>query len=247
VLVFWLFVRKDTYISLSTKAFHYSRDVTWDILRVGIPSSAEFLLMAILSGIMNGILVVVAGPEAVAVYTAGWRVVFVAIIPVIALSTAVIPVAGAAYGARNYEKLSVAHMFSMQIGFAISIAISAVTWFFAPWITSIYTYTEASAYLAPTIALFLQTMCLFYPAAPLSIMSSAVFQATGKGMTSLAINLLRNLVFIALFAWIFAIYLGFGEQGAWWGIVAGNIMAGIISIIWARLYISRLRATHQSS
>lgn len=243
VLIFWLFIRKDTYVSISAKGFCCNRDVTVDILRVGLPSSAEFLLMAILSGIMNGILVGVAGTDAVAVYTAGWRVVFVAIIPVIAISTAVVSVAGAAYGARNYEKLSVVHTFAIQVGFGVSIVISAITWLFAPWITTIFTYTEGSAYLAPMIALFLQTMCLFYPAAPLSIMSSAVFQATGKGMTSLVINILRNLVFIALFAWIFAIYFGLGEQGAWWGIVAGNILAGVISIIWARLYISRLRAS----
>lgn len=247
VLLYWLFVRKDTYVSLSVRAFRYNRDVTADILRVGLPSSAEFLLMAILSGILNGILVIVAGSDAVAVYTAGWRVVFVAIIPAIAISTAVIPVAGAAYGARDYEKLSVTYTFALQVGLVISIAISAITWLFAPQISSIFTYTAGSAYLAPTIALFLRVMCFFYPAVPLGIMSSALFQATGRGMSSLALNLLREIIFIAVFAWIFAFYLGMGEYGAWLGIVAGNILGGIVSLVWVRLYIFRLRSAEQKT
>ena len=46
VQIYWLLIKKDTYVSLSRKAFVPSRDVMKDILQVGIPASIEFLLLS---------------------------------------------------------------------------------------------------------------------------------------------------------------------------------------------------------
>ena len=73
------------------------------------------------------------------------------------------------------------------------------------------------------------------------MMSGSVFQGVGKGLTSLAITALRELVFIALFAWIIGIALGYGEQGIWWGMVAGDILGSLVAYAWARAYLRRLR------
>jgi len=240
VLLYWFFVRKDTYVTISFSAFSWDKKTVRDILGIGLPASTEFLLMAILAIFINSLLVATAGTDAVAVYTAGWRVVFFAIIPLVAISTSVISVAGAAYGARAYEKIRTVHTFSISLGIAISLVISAITFIFAHQIALIFTYSADSAHLAPEIAAFLATMCFFYPFVPPGIMSGSIFQATGKGMTSLVITVLRNLVFIALFAYLFGIVLGFGEHGIWWGIVAGDILGGTVSWLWARAYISVL-------
>lgn len=242
VLLWWFMVRRDTYVTISFASFSWDRKTIRDILGVGIPASVEFFLMSILAIFINGLLVITAGTDAVAVYTAGWRVVFFAIIPLVAIATSVIPVAGAAYGARKYEKIRIAHSFSVRIGIAITVAISIITYLFASQIAVIFTYSADSAHLAPGIAAFLCTMCLFYPFVPPGIMSGSVFQATGKGMTSLAITVLRNLAFIAIFAYLFGVVLGYGEHGIWWGIVAGDILGGTVAFLWARYYIARLIA-----
>lgn len=65
-----------------------------DILAVGIPASLEQLIMAILAIIVNFLLTVVAGTTAVAVYTAGWRIISVGIIPAVGVGTAAVTVAG---------------------------------------------------------------------------------------------------------------------------------------------------------
>ena len=67
-------------------------------------------------------------------------------------------------------------------------------------------------------------MCFFYPFVPPGIMSGSVFQATGKGMTSLVITVLRNLVFIAAFAYLFGIVPGFGEHGIWGGLLPAILL-----------------------
>jgi putative MATE family efflux protein len=100
VLLYWFFVKRDTYVTISYSAFSWDKKTVRDILGVGLPASVEFLLMSVLAIFINGMLVAVAGTDGVAIYTAGWRVVFFAIIPLIAIGTSVISVAGAVYGAR---------------------------------------------------------------------------------------------------------------------------------------------------
>lgn len=240
VLLYWFLIKRDTYISITRSSFTINHKTLEDILGVGLPASLEFFLMSILAIIINGLLVVTAGTDAVAVYTAGWRVVIFAIIPIVAIGTSVISVGGAAYGARKYDKILITHSFSVLLGVGIALCISAVTWVFSSQIAAIFSYSPESIHLAPEIAAFLATMCLFYPFVPPGLVSSSIFQATGKGMTSLAISVLRNLVFIALFAYLLGIVFSLGEHGVWWGIVAGDICGGTVAYVWAKVYILRL-------
>jgi len=240
VLIYWFFGKKDTYVTVSRQSYVYQKQTMQDILGVGIPASLEFFLMSLLAIIINGMLVSVSGTDAVAVYAAGWRVVIFAIIPLAAIGTSVISVAGAAFGGRRYDKLPIIHNYSVKTGLMVAISLSIITWLFSYQIASIFTYSPESIHLAPSIAAFLATMCFFYPFVPPGIMSGSLFQGVGKGMTSLILNVFRNLLFIAVCAYLFGIVLGYGEHGIWWGIVAGDIMGGTLAYIWAKIYLSRL-------
>ncbi|MDD3573601.1 MAG: MATE family efflux transporter [Methanospirillum sp.] len=244
VLAYWFFGRKDTYISVAREFFTFHKQTIQNILDVGIPASLEFFLMSVLAIVINGILVNVAGTDAVAVYAAGWRVVLFSIIPLAAIGTSVISVAGAAFGGRRYDKLPIILNYSLKLGLVIAITISIITWVFAYQIASIFAYTPESSYLAPTIAAFLATMCFFYPFVAPGIMAGCLFQGVGKGVTSLILNIFRNILFIAVFAYLFGIILQYGEIGVWWGIVAGDILGGLLAIIWAKVYLSKLLKYH---
>lgn len=164
-----------------------------------------------------------------------------AIIPLVAVGTAVITVSGVAYGAREYQNLRIAHTYSIKVGLAVATLTSIMTFILAPYIAQIFAYSPETKYLAFTIAAFLQVMCVFYVFVPPGIMSSSVFQGVGKGVTSLILTMLRQLLFVALFAYILAICFNLGQQGVWWGIVTGNISGGVVAFIWARLYINRIQ------
>jgi putative MATE family efflux protein len=243
VLLYWFFGKKDTYISFSFGTFQPEKQTIADILRVGVPASLEYVFMSILSIIVNIVLVMVAGTDAVAVYTSGWRLVMFAVIPELAISTTLVAIVGASFGSRNYRKLQTAHGYSVRLGLIIAAAMTGLILMFAPQIAYLFAYTEASAYLAPEIATFLRVISLVFLVIPLGLMSVSVFQGTGKGLTSLFLNILRNLAFVAVFVWLFAIVLSYGETGVWFGIVIGNILGGCVSYTWARFYISRLVAS----
>ncbi len=73
-----------------------------------------------------------------------------------------------------------------------------------------------------------------------------MFQGTGKGINSLIITLFRTIIFIVPFSYLFAITMEMGLNGAWWGLVVGNIIGSIIAFIWVRLYVRGLKKTIQT-
>jgi putative MATE family efflux protein len=241
IILYWFFKKKDTYVNLSWKYFKPDLKVTKSILEVGLPASAEFFVISAVTAIINIILVQVAGTDAVAVYSAGWRVVTMAIIPLAAVGTAVVTVSGVAYGARKYINLQIAHNYSIKVGLVIATITGVLTYIFAPYIAQIFAYSPETTYLAPTIAAFLQVMCIFYLFVPPGIMSGSLFQGVGKGIFSLILTIFRQLLFVAIFAYLLAITFKLGQQGVWWGIVAGDILGGIVAYLLARLYIGRLQ------
>jgi putative MATE family efflux protein len=244
LMVYWLLLKRDTYVSFSKSDFTPNWKVIKDILVVGLPASAESFVMSVLGIVLNTILVITGGTEAVAVYTAGWRVVMMALIPPIGIGTAAITVAGTAYGAKKYKNLSIALSYSAKLGVAIAAVTGVITYFFASNIASIFAYSSQSAFMAPSIAAFLQVMCLFFIIVPLGITASSIFQAMGKGITSLILTVIREVVFISVFAYLFAFTLGFGSSGVWWGIVVGGAFGCAIAYAWANRYIKGLRRNY---
>lgn len=247
VILYWFLIRKDTYLSITMRGFVPDRKISRDILGVGLPASIEYLLMATLSIVINAILVIVSGTDAVAVYTSGWRLLMFAVIPDIAIATTLISVIGAAYGARKYGNLTIAHGYAIRLGIMIAAGMAAFIFVFAPQIAILFTYSESTAYLAPRIASFLRVISLLLIFIPPGMMSLSVFQGTGRGFTSLVINIFRSLAFVAVCVVLFGIVLGYGETGVWFGIVLGNILGSTVAYLWARIYIRRLIALEENA
>ena len=244
LILYWLLLKRDTYVSLSKKDFKASWIVIKDILMVGIPASAEFFVMSMLGIFVNIMLVITGGITAVAVYTAGWRVVMIAMIPAIGIGTAAITVAGAAYGARKYENISTALNYSVKLGIGIAVFTVLIIYIFAPYIATIFSYSSQSAFMEPSIAAFLRVMCLFLILVPLGISASSVFQGMGKGITSLILTVLRELIFILIFAYLLGILFKIGVPGVWWGIVIGAGIGCTIAYLWALRYIKGLKTSY---
>ena len=190
LILYWLMLKKDTYVSLSRKDFNPSWVVIKDILLVGIPASAEFFVMSILGIVLNIMLVITGGTEAVAVYTAGWRLVMIAMIPAIGIGTAAITVAGAAYGSKRYNNILTALNYSVKLALGIASITALIIYVFASNIASIFAYSAQSSFMAPSIAAFLQVMCLFLIIVPFGIVASSIFQGMGREVTSLILTVI---------------------------------------------------------
>ena len=239
-IFWWIFVKQDTHIQISLAGFSFSRPITWEIMKVGIPAAVQHLSMALTTFFLNLIILAVATTDGVAIYTTGWRVVTIGITPLIGISTAVVSVCGAAFGAGIIRKAEEGHLYAIRLGLAISLAATALVYLGAPFIAHAFTYSEDAAHLYPGLVAFLQTVCFFFPAVSFGIFSASLLQGFGRGMDSLVITLVRTIGMSVLFSYLFAVTFEWGIMGVWWGLVVGNTIGAFVGFAWARFYTKRL-------
>ena len=240
IIAYWFYIKKDTYVKPTIANFNFSKDITFDILKVGIPASLELLMTAILTAVLSTILTTVASTDAVAVYTTGWRVVSLGTMPIIGISTALVSIVGANFGAKQYENIKLAHHYSMKFAFGVALLTGALIFIFAPQIVMLFSYSTNSAHLAEGMIGFLRVMTFYYLFMAFGAPSTFLFQGVGKGLTAMFQTLLRTVVFSIICAYLFAIVMGLGEHGVWYGIVVGQAIATIITFVWSKEYVKRL-------
>lgn len=243
IMLNWLLIKKDTYVSFKFSDFKCDKEIVKDLFSVGLPASVMMLSMSFTIFILNVIIVMVSGTDGVAIYSTGWRVASIAFLPAIGIATAVVPVTGTAFGARAFEKVSIAHLYAVKIGLIIETVIAVATFIFAPQIAAVFTQAEGAAHIASDLTIFLRIICLLYPTISFGMLSSSVFQGTGKGMNALFVTVLRTLILTPLLAVVFAFNLGLGSVGIWWGLVVANIIGVAVAFSWVRLYIRGLMKT----
>ena len=236
----WLFLKKNTYVTLHFKRFRFDPHILKDILKVGFPASFSMISMSISMFIMNVIIVKIGGTDGVAVYSTGWRILMVATMPAFGIATALVALTGAAYGAKDYKKLSIAYHYAVKAGIIIEIPAVILVYFLAPPVASVFTQAESAMHIAPDLINFLRITSLSYPAIALGPASSSMFQGIGKGFNALTVTILRTILLMPPLVILFAMFFNRGLTGIWWGVVTANGIGAIVAFSWAKLYIRRL-------
>lgn len=240
LMFYWIFVKKDTYLSYNSKEFHNDSKMYKDILVVGIPASLEQLVLSILTIFVNYMLTIVSGPVAVAVYTAGWRIINIGMLPAIGVGTASISVAGVAFGSRKYENIRVTARYAVKVAFIASIIVCIILNVFANQIAFIFSYSENSSQLEPLIASFLQLMCLFILYVPFGASACSAFQGVGKGTISFILTTFREFILVLIFAYLLGFTFNMGETGIYYGMLLGGGIGSLICYACIELYINKL-------
>ncbi|MEE1134884.1 MAG: MATE family efflux transporter, partial [Methanobrevibacter sp.] len=240
LMFYWIFVKKDTYLSYNRKDFHNNLTMYKDILVVGIPASLEQLVLSVLTIFVNFMLTIVSGPVAVAVYTAGWRIINIGMLPAIGVGTAAISVAGVAFGARKYENLRIVARYAVKVALIASIIVCVILIVFSNQIAVIFSYSESSAKLAPAIAGFLQIMSLFILYVPFGASAGNVFQGVGKGTISFLLTTFREFILVLIFAYLLGFTFHMGEFGIYCGMLLGGGIGSLICYACIELYINKL-------
>jgi len=237
---YWLFFKGDTYLKITLRDFVLSSRILREILGVGLPSSLAQLSMSLAMIVINKIVIRAGGTDGVAVFTSGWRLVMLGVIPLIGISTGVVAVTGAAYGAGSREKLKTAFYYSVKMALLIEIAVGVLTFIFAGKLAHIFAYSEGSARIMDDLVTFLRIICLFYPAVPFGMLTSAMFRGVGRGDRSLVVTIIRTIIFQVPVAYLFGITLGMGLNGVWIGMVISNVAATFITFTWGVFTVNRL-------
>lgn len=239
VLSHWFYIKKDTYLKPYLNNFKFKREITFDIIKVGLPASLQLLNNAFFAAVFSALLAFISSTDSVAVYSTGWRVVTIGTTPILAIGTALISVIAANYGARNYENIRIAHRYSMKISMVFAVLVMILTIIFAPQIASIFA-SGSSARISGELTSFLMWIVLYYPTMAVGVASTYVFQGVGRGITAMFQTILRETGFTLGFALLFTLVFDWGVWGAWMGIVLGEVVSNNITLIWANSCINKL-------
>lgn len=240
IMIYWMFIKKDTYIDVGRKYFNYNGTIMKQLISVSLPASVEQLIISLISIIMNAILVIVAGTEIVAGYTAAWSIIQLGMMPAVGIATAAITVSGVAYGQRNWDKLKTACYYSIKLGLLISTIIFIILELFAPQISLLFSYSASSANLNIIISNILRIIAVFLLGVPVGLSCASTFQGMGKGTISLILTILRELILVLLIAYILTFILGMGAMGVYLGLILGAIIGSIIAYIVFKEYLKRI-------
>ncbi len=240
LILYWMFIKKDTYFKYSFKNFKINFGMYKEILNVGIPAGLEELLMAVVAIVINLILEIVGGTNSVAIYTIVMRLASIAIMPTIGIATSTITVVGIAYGARNYENIKIATRYSVKLGFIFSVILSLVFIVFSNQIAYLFSYSANSSTLAPAISYILKYMWLFIIPVAFGATASYAFQGMGKGLASFLLTMQREAILVIIFAALLGMVLGLGVPGVYYGVVIGDGIGSLVGILTIEIFINHL-------
>lgn len=243
VILYWILVKKDTYVDVNLGEFKFDSSIAKDILKVGIPASMDMLVMAIAMSLYMIFISSIAGEFGIASFTSGQRLYLFAIMPLTAIGTAVTAVVGSSFGAKNGEYISRAHKFGAKFGIIFGTCVTLILVVFATQLSTIFAYTAETAHLVPEITRYLQIACLCLPLTGAGMASSFFYQGIGKGTISLSWTIIREVVFTVGATFFFGIYLGWGLIGIWAGLAIGRAVASILNYLYARYTIKGIRET----
>ena len=239
-LYIWLIIKKNSFVTIDFSHFKFKRDILIDIFRVGLPASAAQLSMSFMMFLINGIIVFIDTTNGIAIFSTGFRIATLAMMPTMGLMTALVAVAGATYGAKQYAKTGIVHMFGVKLGLIWEIIVAVIIFFGAPYIAMAFTLSPDTQVIYGGLVSFLQIWSFEFIAIPLGMLSSGLFQGVGKGNNALIVTINRALILGPGFAFILGLYFFHSLEGIWLGVVIGNILGSSIAFIWARLYIKKL-------
>ncbi|MCL2890900.1 MAG: MATE family efflux transporter [Methanomassiliicoccaceae archaeon] len=234
---YWYFIKKDTYLSLRIGKPHFDKKISKDIFRVGIPASVEFMAISLSVMLMNIILVSVGGTDGVAIYSSGWRILQIVMIPCLGIGSAAIPICAAAYGARDTAKVKEAFMFSIKVSLLLMTMLAGLLALSAGIVTGMFTYSAETAYLHDDMTLFIRISCIFLPFIGFGVLSSSLFQSMGMGVNALASTMFRNFIILPA-----AFFVSFGGTlvDIWWAVAFMEILGPVVVVIWALMVLSAL-------
>lgn len=181
---------KKNCISFNVKKFKINFDIIRDIYIVGLPSMISEMMAAFVTLILNKLLIIYSA-FAVPLWGIYNKVQSFIFMIVYGFNYGMIPIVGYNYGAKNYERMR--RTIRIFITYAVTImSIGIIIFmFFGNQIFKIYGAEEGIVDIGITA---LRILSLGFIFAGISLVLSSVFQAIGKGVYSLIIFALRQLV-----------------------------------------------------
>lgn len=224
-MMFILFSEKND-LDINIKNFKFDFSIIKSIYQVGFPAMVMQFLASFMVAGMNKILV---SYSTTAIAAAGiyFKLQSFVFMPVFGLNHGFMPILGYNYGHRNPDRMKKAIKAAFVIGFAFTFAGFIVFQVFAEQLVRMF---NDDAELIKIGVKALKTISLAFPIIGPAIVAGTTFQALGRGLPSLLLSFLRQIIVLLPAMYVLGIY--FGLDGVWYAFPLSEIVNAVIGGIW---------------
>ena len=222
---FWVLGRRERMLDLRLPR-GATLVASWrEILHVAVPAAGTNLLTPLAAAVLTRI-VAEEGIEAVAAWGVAGRIESLALVGVMALSTAMTPFAGQNLGAGLCDRLRAAVRFSIVASVVWGTGVALAVAGGAPWIAAVFSDHDV---VTRHVVRFLWIVPISYTLLGVGLVVSSFYNGSKKPMKAALISVFR--------LFIFSIPLGFlgatwaGMTGLFVGVAVGNGLTGALSIV----------------
>ncbi len=230
VFVYLVVVRKKSEVGFHLRFIPPKRAFIGPIVAIGLPAAAGQLVMAAGSGFVNRLLAVFGQTE-VAGYGAGSKVDMIVALPVLGLASAAVSLVGMFKGAGRYDLIRVITVYTYKWVLGIAVVLGVGSYLASEFVMGMFTEDASTIGIGKT---YLTYMVFVYPLMAFGMTSGRILQGLGRGMPSLIITLVRVLLIGVPAAYFLVLILDASVESIWMAMIAGGIVANILSVYWIR-------------
>lgn len=224
-------------VHITFRHFRPQWKIIKDIYIVGAPSIVMQSIGTVMTMALNGILSSFS-TAAYTVFGLYFKLQSFVFMPVFGLNQGLLPILGYNYGARNRKRLMHTFWSGCVIALVIMAAGMVIFLAFPQWLLSIF---NASQELLEIGVPALRIICTCFLFAALGIVASTLFQAVGRGIYSLIVSLMRQLVVLVPAAWLLA-QITHQVTAVWWAFPIAECFSLAVSLVlFLRLYRKEIR------
>ena len=203
-----------------------------DIYTVGLPAIVMQSIGTVMTMALNGILSAFS-TAAYTVFGLYFKLQSFVFMPVFGLTQGLMPIMGYNYGARNKKRLLSALKQGCVIALIIMTLGLLVFLLFPAQLLGIFNASRELLEIGVPALRIIASCFLF---AALGIVSSTLFQAVGRGVYSLIVSLMRQLVVLVPAAWVLARITG-EVNAVWWAFpIAELVSCALCTLFYLRAY-----------
>lgn len=218
-----LVVRKGE-VKIKKKNLKFDLNIIKEIYVVGIPATIMFVLGSVLVVGLNSILIKISavGVSILGIFLKLQSFVFM---PISGLTQGAMPIMGFNYGAGNKERLMETLKISLIISIIFGVLGNIIFIVFPEQLLYLFNSTREMLITGSTALRILSFSFIFMA---VNNILCTLFQAVGKGMYSLIISLLRQIIIILPLSYIFS--KTYGISGVWITFIIAEGFSTIVSI-----------------
>ena len=231
-----MFLRKKTITRLQIRRLRGAFSRVGGIIVAGLPSLARQGMSSAGTMSMN----ILAGPygdAAIAAMSIVMRISFMLFAVGLGIGQGFQPVCGFNYGAKKYDRVRSAALFTLFFATAMMALASVVVWFIAPWLIHLFR-DDPDVIRIGVPAMHYQLLSLFL--VPISFIGNMLFQSIGKSGRALFLSCLRNgLCYIPVLFFLSSL---FGLLGIQIAQPIADVLTAAITLPFFLAFLHKLRA-----